>query len=393
MGLDFLFYGTGCLFRAMSDSPSSSNETPIAVRGRVVGGLPTAFEQSKLLLSTPNDRVREQRLKDDQKNELQTPVPATPAAVPRSILRSANTITSLPTVAETRETPESSNRSDSPVLDPPVYDESLFSPELPDDGVIPGPPVRPAPAAPAQPAQIGRRRLAFQEEKGAVDDTELEKLLDELDAADKEKKYEPVAAPVNPLLNEFKSQPVQPSLAPVPAPAPARSNNFARLRRVGEFVEENRPKLKRTLNDFDGIETEEQAEERAAQLRLAQKVNKVAAKAYSEFRANKTPLLERLWGNQVETENSAENWIVILLLLAVLGTMIAVLVTAGKKTSASGEDNSDLQRGEATLWLVSTLALGLAFMYGILAAGFVGRILLIASWITYTVYALKALAS
>lgn len=373
----------------MSDSPSSSNETPIAVRGRVAGGLPTAFEQTKLL-STPNDRAREQRLKEDQKNGLQTPVPVTPAAGPRSILRSANT-TSLPTVAETRETPESSNVSDSPVADPPVYDESLFSPELPDDGVIPGPPVQPPSAA------TGRRRLAFQDEKGAVNDAELEKFLDELDAADKEKKYEnetkPTAdSPVNPLQNEFKAQPAPapaPVAAPVPAPVPSRS----RGQRALEYVAENRPKLKRSLYEFDGVETEEQAEARAAQLQLAQKVNKAAAKAYKEFRANKTPLLERLWGNQVETEDSAENWIVILLLLAVLGTMIAVLVTAGKKTSTSDDENSDLQRGEATLWLVSTLALGLAFMYGILAAGAVGRLLLITSWITYTVYALKALAS
>lgn len=361
----------------MSDSPSSSNGTPIAVNRRVVGGLPTAFEQTKLL-STPNTRAMEQqrREKDEQKLPLRTPVSV--KLVPRSILKSANT--PLPPVLEARETPESSDLSDSP----PVYNETHFSPEPAD----------------VQPAQIGRRRLAFQDEKGVVNDEELEKFLDELDAADKEKKYEKETTaeldpPVNPLLNEFKSQPATPAptLALAPAPAPATASSRSRGQRALDYVAENRPKLKRSLYAFDGIETEEQAEARAAQLQLAQKVNKAAAKAYSEFRANKTPLLQRLWGNQVETEDSAENWIVILLLLAVLGTMIAVLVTAGKKTSTSDNENSDLQRGEATLWLISSLALGLAFMYGILAAGAVGRLLLIASWITYTVYALKALAS
>lgn len=337
---------------------SSSNNTPVAIRNG--GPVETPFQQAKALersiLKTPLMRQMEQ---DEKSRGIigRTPVVSFQNTTPARLTPVTETIT-----------PVSSNLTE---IASPAFNEADIVPDQDADEEIPDPPID-------QPESAVRRGLEFQ-------------------PAPLEVKYEnettpEVDPPVNPLLNEFKSQPA-PAPAPVPAPAPAPVPSRSRGQRALEYIAENRPKLKRSLYEFDGVETEEQAEERAAQLQLAQKVNKAAAKAYKEFRANKTPLLERLWGNQVETEDSAENWIVILLLLAVLGTMIAVLVTAGKKTSASDDENSDLQRGEATLWLVSTLALGLAFMYGILAAGFVGRILLIASWITYTVYALKALAS
>lgn len=192
--------------------------------------------------------------------------------------------------------------------------------------------------------------------------------------------------PVYPGVGQPPARPPYTPLPPIPGQRPrvqepVRRPRNGRLQRVpAEQKDENDD----TYYDFqEDLPSDER-------LGAISRENIQTGQALAVFHASRGKFWDRMLGRNVKKLPAYELYFMIGMLLVFLATAIPVIVKAvenGDKT----EKDPDMARGESALWGINTGLLAVLFYGGLGSTGLIGRVMIIGGWITYVVFALKAL--